>query len=112
VPEVVLYGSPGDGAIYLDWIVNTTLPPTTTWHIDYYTTTASAPFTATDPFSTTRAYTLTDHVTNYEWYTVTLHAMVGSTSRVSDTVRVMPTNRLVYLPLVLRGAEGLVMKEN
>jgi hypothetical protein len=101
VPEVALYGAPGDRTIYLDWTVNTTLPPTTTWHIDYYTTTATAPFTTTDPFSGTRAYTLTN-LTNYQFYTVTLHAMVDSTSFLSDTVRVMPTDKLVYLPLVMK----------
>jgi hypothetical protein len=102
VPEVVLQGTAGDRTIYLVWQVNITLPVTSTWRIDYYTTTATAPFTAPDPFSTTRAHTLTNHVTNFQWYTVTLHAMVGETSWLSDTVRVMPTDKFVYLPLVLR----------
>jgi hypothetical protein len=104
VPELVLRGSPADRAIHLTWDVNMSLPSTGTWHIDYYTTATSAPFTATDPFSTTRAYTLTG-LTNYQWYTVTLNALVDSTSFLSDTVRVMPTDRLVYLPLVLGGAD-------
>jgi hypothetical protein len=102
VPDVYLRGAPGDQTIYLDWNVNVTLPATATWHIDYYTTTLTVPFTATDPFSITRAYTLTDHVTNYEWYTVTLHALVDSTSFLSDTVRVMPTDISVYLPLMMK----------
>jgi hypothetical protein len=101
-PSLTLHGAPGDQTIYLNWEVNTTLPATSTWHIDYYTTTATAPFTATDPFSTTRAYTLTNHVTNYQWYTVTLHAMVGETSWLSDTVRVMPTDIFVYLPVAMK----------
>jgi parallel beta-helix repeat protein len=102
VPILNLSGTPGDRTIHLAWTINAILPSTVTWHIDYYTTTATAPFTATDPFSTTRAYTLTNHVTNYQWYTVTLHAMVDSASWLSDTVRVMPTDIFVYLPLVLR----------
>jgi hypothetical protein len=101
-PSLTLHGAPGDQTIYLNWEVNTTLPATSTWRIDYYTTTATAPFTATDPFSTTRAYTLTNHVTNYQWYTVTLHAMVGETSWLSDTVRVMPTDIFVYLPVAMK----------
>ncbi|MCK4718561.1 MAG: hypothetical protein KAT70_07815, partial [Thermoplasmata archaeon] len=102
-PDLVLHGTPGDKAIRLDWTVNITLPLTSTWHIDYYTQTVTAPFTATDPISLTRSTVLTEHVHNYDWYTVTLHAMVNSTSWLSDTVRVMPTDRFVYLPLVLRG---------
>lgn len=42
-------------------------------------------------------------VSNYVWYTVTLSAVLGATPILTDTVRVMPTDRLVYLPLVLRG---------
>ena len=99
-PSLALRGAPGDQKIYLDWEVNTTLPATATWRIDYYTTTLAAPFTATDPLSITRAYTL-NSLTNYQWYTVTLTA-VGTNPVLSDTVRVMPTDIFVYLPLALR----------
>jgi hypothetical protein len=44
---------------------------------------------------------LTD-LTNYVWYTVTLNAVVGATPILTDTVRVMPTDRFVCLPLVMR----------
>ena len=50
---------------------------------------------------TARAYTLTG-LTNYQWYTVTLNAMVDSTPILTDTVRVMPTNFLVRLPLMMK----------
>jgi hypothetical protein len=102
--DLALSGAPGNATIHLHWNVLawTYLPPTTTWRIDYYTTTASAPFSATDPFSITRAYTLTDHVINYQWYTVTLHALTDGTPWLSDTVRVMPTDILVYLPLTAK----------
>jgi hypothetical protein len=102
VPSLQLYGTPGDSRVHLNWTVNITLPLTSTWRIDYYTQTVSAPFTTTIPLSVTRSYTLTEHVDNYQWYTVTLHAMLGETSWLSDTVRVMPTDIFVYLPLVLR----------
>jgi hypothetical protein len=97
--ELVLTGTPGDGTIYLDWSVEALLPVTATWHVDYYTQTASV-YTATEPLSTIRSTVLTQNVHNYRWYTVTLHAMTGSTAWLSDTVRVMPTDLLVYLPLV------------
>jgi len=98
---LVLQGQPGDKAIHLDWTVAFTLPVNAAWHIDYYTTTQLTPFTATDSLSATRSYTLTD-LTNGEWYTVTLHSMDGVTSIMSDTVCVMPTDKLLYLPLVVR----------
>jgi hypothetical protein len=101
VPDLALHGAPADEAIHLDWAVGTVLPVTSTWYIDYYTQTASV-FTATDPLSITRSTVLTENVTNYQWYTVTLHAMDGATSILSDTVRVMPTDKFVYLPLVMR----------
>lgn len=50
---------------------------------------------------TTRAYTLTG-LTNYTWHTVTLNAMLDSIPFLTDTVRMMPTDWLVYLPLVLK----------
>jgi parallel beta-helix repeat protein len=102
VPSLVLNGTSGIGAIFLHWQVNTILPVTTTWHVDYYTQTISI-YTATNVLSTTRSLVLTEHVQNYQWYTITLHAMLGSTPFLTDTVRVMPTDRFVYLPLVLRG---------
>ncbi|MBN1979788.1 MAG: hypothetical protein JW918_20530 [Anaerolineae bacterium] len=102
IPTLALHGASGDGAIHLDWTVAGELPSTATWHIDYYTQTASV-YTATAPLSTTRSAVLTDRVHNYQWYTVTLHTMDGPTSILSDTVHVMPTDRFVYLPLVLRG---------
>jgi hypothetical protein len=99
-PSLILHGSPANQAINLNWNVDITIPATTTWHIDYYTTTTDI-LTATDPSSTTRAYMLTE-LTNYDLYTVTLSAMVGTTAVLSDTITVMPTDIFVYLPLVLK----------
>jgi len=101
VPDLELRGHGADSMIHLDWTVNVTLPVTATWQIDWYTTTLAAPFTATDPLSTTRAYTLTG-LANYQFYTVTLRAMVGSSHYLSDTVRAMPTDLATYQPLVMR----------
>ena len=101
VPAVVLSGGPGDRTIYLNWTINIALPVTSSWRIDYYTQTAHV-YSATDPLSVTRSFVLTEHVEDYQKYTVTLHAMLGETSWLSDTVRVMPTDKLVHLPLVMR----------
>lgn len=101
VPRLTLHGIPGNETIRLNWTVDITLPATSTWHIDYYTQTASI-YTATDPYSTIRSMVLMEHVHNYAWYTVTLHALDGVNSILSDTVRVMPTDVFLHLPLILR----------
>ncbi|MEJ5309854.1 MAG: NosD domain-containing protein [Anaerolineae bacterium] len=96
-----LHGTPGNRAIHLNWTVEGVLPTTSTWRLGYYSQTVSSPVTITGIISPTRAYTLTG-LTNYQWYTVTLNAMVNSTPILTDTVRVMPTDRFVYLPVVLK----------
>ena len=35
------------------------------------------------------------------WYTVTLNRILESTPFLTDTVRVKPTDRFMYLPIVL-----------
>ncbi len=99
--ELELEGFPADQAIHLSWDVNISLPVTSTWRIDYYTQTANI-YTTTIPVSITRSTTLVDHVQNYQWYTITLNAMLDQTAWLSDTVRVMPTDISVHLPLVRR----------
>ena len=101
VPEVELRGTPGNRAIYLTWQINAPLPVTSTWRIDYISGTGTAYLPIAGIISSTRAYSLTG-LTNYAWYTVTLSAMLDSTPFLTDTVRVMPTDRLVYLPLVAK----------
>jgi hypothetical protein len=97
-----LAGTAGNGKIYLNWSVNTTLPPTSTWRIDYYSQTVASTVVATDSLTNTaRAYTLTG-LTNYTGYTVTLNAMLDSAPFLTDTVRAVPTDKFVYLPLVIK----------
>jgi hypothetical protein len=100
-PELELHGSPGDGTVYLNWNVAGALPRTSTWRIDYGSETGTTYLPFTDIVSSTRAYTLTG-LTNYVWYTVTLNAVLESTVFLTDTVRVMPTDRFEYLPLLLK----------
>jgi hypothetical protein len=101
--DLVLAGTPADESIQLDWDVAawTHLPPTSTWRITFYSETIPSPVVRTGIVSPTRVYTLTG-LANYEWYTVTLDAMVGGTSWMSDTVAVMPTDIFVHLPLILK----------
>jgi hypothetical protein len=101
VPTLILSGTPADRAIHLTWTVNTTLPVTSTWRLAYDGPTGDQPSPITGIISPTRAYPLTG-LTNYTFYTVTLNAMLASAPFLTDTVRVMPTDIFVYLPLVLR----------
>ncbi len=96
--ELALSGTPADRAIRLSWDVRA--PRTVTWQIEY--TNGLGSFgVVTDSLSATRSHDLTG-LSNYTWYTVTLSALLDTTAILSDTVRVMPTDRVVYLPLVLK----------
>jgi hypothetical protein len=100
-PSLVLSGRPANQAIFLDWSVNATLPATTTWTINYVGPVGDQIPPIAGLSESTRAYTLTG-MTNYVWYTVTLNAMVEAAPVLTDTVRVMPTNIFIDLPLVLK----------
>jgi hypothetical protein len=100
VPSLTLYGAPANQAIHLNWTINVTPSFTGTWRIDYAIQAGTIYLPIMGITNTVRAYTLTD-LTNYEWYTITL-STVGVTPTLSDTVRVMPTDIFVFLPLVLK----------
>jgi hypothetical protein len=96
---VALNGMPGDQAIRLSWTVTGTLPVTATWTIDYQGPLGDQipPIPGIPGESDT--YTLTG-LTNYEWYAITLSAMLDGVAVFSDTVAVLPTDILIYMPLV------------
>jgi hypothetical protein len=97
---LVLTGIPADQTIHLNWTHDgITLPVTSTWKIDYQSTTGTVYVPINIVTSTVHAYALTD-LSNYVWYTVTLNAMLDTTPFLTDTVRVMPTDKSVYLPMV------------
>ncbi|HSD84488.1 MAG TPA: right-handed parallel beta-helix repeat-containing protein [Anaerolineae bacterium] len=98
-PAIKLNGAPANQTIYLNWTANVTLPSTGTWRLAYYSQTV--PIMINNILSPTRVYSLTG-LTNYAWYTVTLNAMLESSPFLTDTIKLMPTDRLVYLPIVLR----------
>jgi len=98
--DLEFLGVPANQEIQLSWRVNNiTLPISTTWRISYQGTAGDEISPITGVISTTRAYSLTG-LTNYEWYTITLSGLVEETEILSDTVMVMPTDILAYLPLV------------
>ena len=99
-PAIILSGVSGDRTISLTWEVNAALPDTATWTIDYQGPAGDQPSPITDLPDGTRSYTLTG-LTNYEWYDITL-TVVGFDPVLTDTVRLMPTDMIVYLPLVRR----------
>lgn len=99
-PALTLHATGGDQTIKLDWTVDGALPPTSTWQIAYSPDSGTAYLPITGIISATHAYTLTD-MTNYMRYTVTLTA-AGTDPLLTATVRVMPTDIFLYLPLILR----------
>jgi hypothetical protein len=98
-PPLQSWGAPGDQTIYLNWNLNVTVPVTSTWQISY--TNGLGSFGVVTDVISSRTYTLSG-LTNYTWYMVTLNAMLDAAPILTDTVRVMPTDKLVYLPLVQR----------
>jgi parallel beta-helix repeat protein len=98
-PTLHLVGTPDNQTIHLNWTVNITLPVPVTWMISYTGPNGVEP-PITGLANATRAYTLSG-LTNYAWYTVTLTA-IGTDPELSDTVRLMPTDKFIYLPVVKR----------
>jgi hypothetical protein len=101
-PQLELSGAPSNQAIALSWAVNVALPVTSTWQISYAGTPGSEPSPITGLPAETRLYTLSG-LANYEPYTVTLNAMLGSAPILTDTVSAMPTDIVLYLPTVVQG---------
>jgi hypothetical protein len=100
-PALELWGVPANQTILLGWSVNQTLPITATWTISYTGPPGNQPSPITGLSESTRAYTLTG-VTNYSPYKFTLNAMLSGTPILTDTVTVMPSDTLIYLPEVYK----------
>ena len=101
IAALKLTGAVASNKLYLNWTVNVSVPITSTWTISY----TGGPGTPASPITglpnPMRAYTLTG-LANYTWYTVTLSTQMDSMAVLSDTVRALPTDRLVYLPVILK----------
>ena len=97
-PLLDFQGAPDDQMIHLNWDLNVTLPNTTTWRLDYEGAVSGPQTPITNIPTPTRAYTLTG-LTNYEWYTVTL---TTEPATLTETITIMPTDQLQYLPAIYR----------
>lgn len=100
IPELHLTGTPANGAITLNWEVNTTVADGTTWRISY-TGPGGPGSPITESNKDVRSYTISG-LSNYTTYNITLNAMNGATPIMTDTVSVMPTDIFSYLPIVLK----------
>ena len=96
-----MHGSPADHAIHLSWAVNTTLPPTATWRIIYTGPSGDPASPIPGLPEPIRSQSLTG-LTNYTLYAITLNAMLDGAPVLTDTVTVMPTDRIVVLPQIAR----------
>jgi len=102
MPTLNLSTSPRNETAHLTWTMDTTLPVTSTWRISYDADSLPYPVVETDSLNASaRNYTLTG-LTNYEVHTIILEALVDSSVVLSDTVAVMPTDKFVYLPVIVR----------
>jgi hypothetical protein len=97
-----LYGLPGDQTVFLTWQVNASLPVTSTWQIAYQEPADDQPTLISGLPEATRTYTLTG-LTNYVPYSITLNAMLEATPFLTSTVTVIPTDSVLYLPVVSKG---------
>lgn len=100
-PGLTLSAHPGDGAIRLTWQVNGALPGGATWRISYIGPPGDEPSPISGIGAATRSYMLTG-LTNYTLYTFTVEAMQSGSVVLSASAQGMPTDRLIYLPLIKR----------
>jgi hypothetical protein len=102
IPTLRLSGTPSNHTIQLNWEIDTRLPPTATWLIDYEGPVGNQPSPITGLAAATDSYALTG-LENSTLYMVTLKAMVGDTAVYTDTLTAMPTDLFIYLPLIQKG---------
>jgi hypothetical protein len=88
--------------VTLIWQVNASLPGSATWQIEY-TPGGGSPDTPVSSIpGATRSLTI-DGLANYTIYSFTLTAKDGATALFSATVQLMPSDRLIRLPVITRG---------
>jgi hypothetical protein len=102
LPPLNVGGAPGDRTLRVTWQANVSLPLTSTWRITYQ----GPPGDLASPISNlphaTTSYLLTG-LTNYALYTMTVAAMNDTTPLIiAAPIVLMPSDRLYYLPVVLR----------
>lgn len=98
VPVLTLQGIPANEAVYLAWELNDELPAGSSWHVEYAGPAGDQPSPITDIPLSSGSFALSG-LENYEFYTITLSAMVDGESLLEATISIMPTDIFVFLPL-------------
>ncbi|MCB0208706.1 MAG: hypothetical protein KDJ52_05235, partial [Anaerolineae bacterium] len=100
-PVLALTGRTGDESALLAWHTNTTLPEATTWSITYTGPNGESLSPISGLADNAQSYTVTG-LTNHQPYAITVQAMVnGSPILTSNPITVIPTEHLVYLPIIM-----------
>lgn len=100
-PVVRLNGRPADRAIHLTWQVSAAVPLSATWQISYLGGPGSPPSPISGLDAELRAFSLSQ-LTNYIPYSLTLNAMLEAAPLLTATLRLAPTDRIMFLPLAER----------
>jgi hypothetical protein len=102
LPALLLGGAPGDGSVSLAWQVTTSLPGSVTWQIDYAPGGGSPDSPVSGIANGTRSYTISG-LANFTLYSLTLTAKDGATTLFSGSLHLMPSDRLIRMPVISRG---------
>ncbi|HPN53574.1 MAG TPA: peptidoglycan DD-metalloendopeptidase family protein [Anaerolineaceae bacterium] len=105
---VTLSVQPVSGTANLAWEVYADLPATSTWQITYSGPAGSQPSPITGISHAVRNFSLSG-LTNGAMYTITLNAVVNAQAVTTDTVSVMPSDKLIFLPVVAKNAPAAGM---
>jgi hypothetical protein len=100
-PALLLHGRVGNQTITLDWAVDQELPAGSSWRIDYIGPPGDQPSPITNLPVSTHSYKLTG-LANGAWYDLTLSAILEEAPILSGAIRLMPTDQIFYLPIMVR----------
>ena len=95
LPTLRLSGTPSDQAIQLNWVFDGTLPPSATWRLKY------DDITITNIDRELRTMSISP-LTNYASYTFELDAMDGDDVLYTDMITLFPTDKQIYLPIIVK----------
>lgn len=101
VPMVQLSWRPASQTIFVNWTIADGLPDPESWQLSYTGPVGDEPSPITNIPGDVRRYTLTG-LSNYTWYDISLSGMVNGAPIMTDTVKAMPTDILIYLPALLK----------
>lgn len=101
VPALALAGTARDQQVILSWSVNANLQPATTWRITYSPAGGSPPSPISNLPLSMRTYSVSN-LNNDVTYTFTLNALLSGSPILTDSVSLVPTDNLVFLPLILK----------